>query len=82
MSLQLPLGRFVIRPFLTPGFGYGRLSGSGDSAGGTRTLIGDGLALANARGTVQVHMGSMQVNLQVNLEDAPSVTGSGLALRF
>ena len=82
LSLQVPLGGFVIRPFLTPGFGYGRLSDSDNSAGGTRTLIGYGLALANARGTVQVHVGSMQVNLQVNLEDAPSVTGFGLALRF
>ena len=77
-SLRVPLGGFVIRPFLAPGFGYGRLSGSGDSAAGTRMLLGYGLALANARGSVQVHVGSMQVQL----DGAPSVTGFGLAVRF
>ena len=77
-SLRVPLGGLVIRPFVAPGYGYGRLSGNGTSASGMRMLIGYGLALGNARGTLQAHVGSMQVKL----EGAPSVTGFGLAVRF
>jgi hypothetical protein len=34
-----------IAPFLTPGFGWGRISGDGESESGTRAMLGSGLAI-------------------------------------
>lgn len=78
VSVSVPVGPLTLRPFVTPGFGYGRVSIDSEAYGSTRTLLGYGVAIANRSGTVQAHIGSMAVHL----EDAPSVTGIGLTLRF
>ena len=78
VSLSLPVGPLTLRPFLTPGFAYGRASANSEGYGATRTLLGFGLAIANRSGALQAHIGTMAVHLA----DAPSVTGAGITIRF
>jgi hypothetical protein len=78
VSLSLRAGPITLRPFVTPGFAYGRASASSEAYGSTRTLLGYGLAIANRSGALQAHIGTMAVHLA----DAPSVTGAGITIRF
>lgn len=78
VSLSVPLGPVTLRPFVTPGYGYGSLSADGESYGGTRALLGYGIAVANRSGSLQVHIGTMEVRL----DEAPTVSAVGLTLRF
>ncbi len=78
VSLTVPVGPVTVRPFLTPGFGYGRVTEAEESYGGTRALFGYGLAIANRSGSLQAHIGTMEVRF----EDAPTVTAMGLTFRF
>ncbi|HKW12053.1 MAG TPA: hypothetical protein VJO33_16825 [Gemmatimonadaceae bacterium] len=50
-----------IAPFLTPGFGWGRLSGSGDSISGTRFLLGGGVTLQSLTNDIGVNVGFQKV---------------------
>jgi opacity protein-like surface antigen len=51
LPIKLTFGRNVkVSPFVTPGFGYGRLSAEGESESGTRFMVGAGLGLAFANG--------------------------------
>lgn len=77
-SLSVPIGPVTLRPFLTPGYGYGRVTAASESYGATRALFGYGLALASRSGRLQAHVGTMEVRL----EEAPTVTAMGLTLRF
>jgi hypothetical protein len=78
LSLTVPLGPVTLRPFLTPGYGFGQLSGDSQTYGGSMALFGYGFAVANRSGALQAHIGTMEVRL----EDAPTVTAFGLTLRF
>jgi len=50
-----------IAPFLTPGFGWGRLSGGGDSINGTRFLLGGGVTLQSLTNNIGVNVGFQKV---------------------
>lgn len=78
MSLSFPVGPVTLRPFVSPGFGYGKASDGDVSYGGTRSLLGYGIGIANRSGSIQAHVGTMTVTLK----DAPTVTGFGLTVRF
>lgn len=67
-------GSWSYAPFLSPGFGYGRLSAAGESESGTRFMLGGGLALNSpARGM------AFNVGLQkVFIEDGEMQFGIGL----
>ena len=79
LPLSISIGRgdgARVVPFLTPGYGYGRLSGSGDEDSGTRTMLGGGLAFTNLGGSMGIHLGFQKVFL----EDAPTTFGLGFSL--
>lgn len=78
VAVSLPLGSVTLRPFITPGFGYGAASASDESYSGTRSFLGFGLAIASRSGRLQAHVGSVDVKI----EEGPSVTGAGLTFRF
>jgi hypothetical protein len=63
-------------PFITPGFGWGRLSFDDENFSGTRFLLsgGAGLEFANGFG---LHVGARRVFM----EDAEMLWGAGLTLR-
>ena len=77
VTLQMPLGRrWSVIPFVAPGYGFGQVSGGGESFSGTRPLMGAGIAIANAKSTVQLSFGFRKILL----EGAPSSAGFGLVL--
>ena len=51
----------IFIPYIVPGVGYGRISGGGDSDGGTRPMLGGGLAIAGRQSSVAVHAGFQKV---------------------
>lgn len=60
ISVSVPLGASArIVPFVSPGAGMGRISGSGESQSGTRMLLGGGVVLADAVPRLQI-TGSFQ----------------------
>jgi len=68
LGLSLPVGAElkgatgpVFIPFLVPGFGYGRISGGGDSESGTRPMLGGGIAIAGRQSTFALHLGFQKV---------------------
>ena len=81
-SLGLPIGLHVrsaggaeFVPFVIPGFGYGGVSGDGESESGTRFMLGGGVGVANLSGGLGVHVGFQKIFL----EDAPTQFGVGLS---
>lgn len=50
VSLVAHSGNNTIAPFVTPGFGWGRLSASGSSESGSRFMMGGGLGVMNRNG--------------------------------
>lgn len=54
-------GSSKIVPFLTPSFGYGRLSAAGDSESGTRFMVGGGLGWQQISNGVSVNAGFQKV---------------------
>ena len=68
-------GNALVVPFVSPGIGYGRVSGSGSSAGGSRNMLGGGVTIASARSfsgvTISAH--------KVFIVDAPTVYGIGFS---
>ena len=49
-ALVLKNGDMTFAPFVTPGFGWGRLSAQGASESGTRFMMGAGLGIAHRNG--------------------------------
>ena len=49
-ALVLKNGDMTFAPFVTPGFGWGRLSATGASESGTRFMMGAGLGIAHRNG--------------------------------
>ena len=50
VALVLKNGDMTFAPFITPGFGWGRLSENGASESGTRFMMGAGLGLSHRNG--------------------------------
>ncbi len=63
-------------PYVTPAFGWGRLSGEGESVSGSRFLISGGAALEFANG-FGVHVGARRIFI----DDADVLWGVGVSLR-
>ena len=77
LSLSAPAGSVVrLTPFISPGFGYGRFSAGGESASGTRPMLGGGLAISNARSTLGMTVSFRKVFLQ----RAPTMFGVGVSV--
>ncbi len=77
LPIKLTLGRNVkVSPFVTPGFGYGRLSAEGESESGTRFMIGAGLGLGFANG-VGVNFGLRKAFI----EEGKTQFGLGFTIR-
>jgi hypothetical protein len=77
VTLQMPLGaRWRVLPFVAPGYGLG-LVGTGEMGHvGVRPLIGGGIAIANAKSTVQLSFGFRNVLV----EGASSTAGFGVVI--
>lgn len=77
LPIKLTLGRNVkVSPFVTPGFGYGRLSAEGESESGTRFMVGAGLGLGFANG-VGVNFGLKKAFI----EEGKTQFGLGFTIR-
>ena len=77
LPVKLTFGRNVkVSPFVTPGFGYGRLSAEGESESGTRFMVGAGLGLGLANG-VGVNFGMRKAFI----EDGKAQYGLGVTIR-
>ena len=61
VAIVMGVGSAKIAPFLQPALGYGRVNAGGISDGGTRPLLGGGVAIANRAGTVAVDVGFQHV---------------------
>src|SRR5687768_9823543 len=82
LGLSLPIGVDlsgasgpVIVPFLSPGFGYGRLSDDGDSESGTRPMLGGGISVSARQSTLAAHLGFQKVFV----EDGEMTFGLGVS---
>jgi hypothetical protein len=53
-----------IAPFITPGIGFGRVSGNGDSVNGTRFLLGGGVMFQSIRTGVGASFGFQKAFIQ------------------
>ena len=60
---------------IAPGFGYGRLSGEGESESGTRAVLGGGVGLLNIGGGLGVNLGFRKIFL----DEAPTQWGLGMS---
>ena len=77
LPVKLTFGRNVkVSPFVTPGFGYGRLSAEGESESGTRFMVGAGLGLGFANG-VGVNFGLKKAFI----EEGKTQYGLGFTIR-
>ena len=65
----------LIVPFVSPGIGYGHLSESGFSQGGSRYVLGGGVTIAGARSFTSVTISARKVFI----EDSPTVYGVGFS---
>jgi hypothetical protein len=61
VALVSGTGTLRIAPFLTPGFGWGRISGGGDSVNGTRFLLGGGITFQSLTNNLGVNLGFQKV---------------------
>jgi hypothetical protein len=76
LSVPVASGQTRITPFLSPGMGWGRLSGNGDSDSAVRFMLGGGLGLEMAGGT-GIHVGARRVFY----DNADMQYGLGVTLR-
>jgi hypothetical protein len=74
LSMSTKSGMEIVS-FLAPGFGYGRLSGDGESESGTRTVLGGGVGLLNIGGGLGVNLGFRKIFL----DQAPTQWGLGMS---
>jgi hypothetical protein len=77
ISLSIPAGAVLrVVPFVSPGFGVGRVSGGGESSTGSRAMLAGGLAVGGLRAPVQLTASARKVLIA----DSPTVLGLGLSL--
>lgn len=74
--VSLAVGPASIAPFVSPGYGWGRIS-TVDAYSGTRFMIGGGVAVAGMGGRVEATLGFRRVEI----EEAPTVVGVVLTVR-
>jgi hypothetical protein len=74
MSFDMSNGMQVVS-FLSPGYGYGRLSAEDESESGTRPVMGGGVGLLNIGGGLGVNIGFRKIFL----DEAPTQWGLGLS---
>jgi hypothetical protein len=55
-------GQFI--PFVAPGVGWGRVSGSDDSESGVRFMLGGGLGFTSAGGALNISIGAQKVFIE------------------
>ena len=65
----------IFIPYLTPGLGFGRISGGEDSESGMRPMLGGGLSIAGRSGTFAVNLGFSKVFI----DEGETTFGFGLA---
>jgi hypothetical protein len=64
MPLSLAIGNragLQVVPFVTPGFGWGRASGGGNSVSGTRLMIGGGVGVLSSSSGLGFNVGAQKV---------------------
>jgi hypothetical protein len=74
VALSAPSGGIRFVPFLTPAFGFGRLSGDDDSESGVRFLLGGGVGVVSAT-QLMINFGFQKVLI----EDGDTMFGIGVA---
>ncbi|MGH7627619.1 MAG: hypothetical protein ACREOJ_20160 [Gemmatimonadaceae bacterium] len=75
VAVAIAAGRAHVVPFIAPGFGFGRVSGGGDSESGTRFMLGGGVGLMDIAPGLGVSVGAKQVFL----EGAKTVFGASVS---
>jgi hypothetical protein len=82
-ALSLPLSASInagqklrIIPFVSPGFGFGRLSGGGDAETGSRAMLAGGVSLGGQTSSMLLTAGARKIFL----EGAPTIYGIGLVI--
>lgn len=76
VNLRLNAGNVVVRPFVSPGYGFGMYEDPSVTESGALPFDGYGIAIAGARWEASIG------KRQVVLEDLPDVLGFSFALRF
>ena len=77
VSLSVGAGSGLrVVPFVSPGFGFARLSGGGESSTGSRAMLSGGLALAGANTPVQLTASARRIFL----DGAPTILGVGISV--
>ena len=76
LSAAVPLSpQWTFAPFISPGYGYGVLSGEGDSEGGTRPMLAGGVTFTGTQSPLRVTVSARKIFL----DGAPTVIGLGLS---
>ncbi|GLC25137.1 hypothetical protein [Roseisolibacter agri] len=77
VSLSVRAGNALrVVPFVSPGFGFARLSGGGESSTGSRAMLSGGLALAGTSTPVQLTASARRIFV----EGTPTIVGVGIAV--
>ena len=74
LSVSMPSDGLRFVPFLTPGFGFGRLASDDDSESGTRFLLGAGVGVVTSTG-LMIDLGVQKVFI----EDGDTMVGIAVA---
>jgi len=74
LTMTVPAGAARVVPFVSPGVGFGLLSGGNDSESGERVMLGGGVAMA--AGKLQVTAGARKIFIQ----DGPTLYGVSLSV--
>lgn len=75
LAVSIAAGRAHVVPFIAPGFGFGRVSGGGESESGTRFMLGGGVGLMDIAPGLGVSVGAKQVFL----DGAKTVFGASVS---
>ena len=75
LAVSIAAGRAHVVPFIAPGFGFGRVSGGGESESGTRFMLGGGVGLMDIAPGLGVSLGAKQVFL----DGAKTVFGASVS---
>ncbi|MDQ2766478.1 MAG: hypothetical protein M3Y30_04910, partial [Gemmatimonadota bacterium] len=77
--LSLAIGRhsgIQLVPFVSPGFGWGHISGGGESASGSRFMLGGGLGIVGISSGVGLTLGAQKIFV----DGGKTVFGAGITL--
>jgi hypothetical protein len=83
LPLSVSLGReWLVVPFVAPLFGFGRVSGDGDSESGGLFMLGAGVGLHPADGDFEVHFGLNRIFIKSDGDEGKTQFGLGLSWLF